>query len=757
MSFMIRHIGRLELLSFFFIFIAVVLLAAAFRYTIIDGDYYRNLADRQQTAKITNSVSRGSIYTKNEPIGVLATSADLPDLAIDPTASGSHEALLDFLVQVYRREACGITFDLSCVERSYELMRMPLAQGTKITSQGLDGSIRTFIQSKLSQEYVTSSLLKENLTPQELDTFSRFSATNLVGSGMYLIANNVYVNPMTLSLSDDQKKNLQDMFGLTGADMAKSLLQRKVRYIKILSQMSFATKEFVDERLAQSAGNSVWDIKNFIIIEPNPSRYYPQKTVWSQITGFVDNNGIGRYGIEAYFEKELQWRDGVRSAKKDIHGRTIENFDLDNDRTINGSDITLTIDRNIQKYLGDRLERATKEFRANRVSAVVLNPKTGAIIAMASAPGYDPNEYSRVYDLEVVNPDDHEDIGFDFLGMPLFVEDDLKGSSSVVNGQVVKLRDATEEERANPLVKKYRYKNNVGPLAYMSDPVASLYEPGSIFKPITVAIGIDSGEIRPSDVYYDAGSIKIDQFTISNLAKECIGQHTYTHALNWSCNVGMIDIVKKVGKNIFAEYIRDFWFGIRTNITMKEEVFAEMESVDKWSRSKLYTNSFGQGIATTLIQMAAAYGVLANGGIYMQPYLVDSITLPNGQVQKTEPVEMRRVVKSETTKLVTDMMVEGATIWYAKKGAVAGYKIAGKTGTSQIPSRGWYEKGPHGETIGRTFTSYGWFAPAYDPKFVLILKAERPRTGQYAETTSALVFSDVAKYLLEYYGIPKDK
>jgi cell division protein FtsI/penicillin-binding protein 2 len=257
MSFMIRHIGRLELLSFFFIFIAVVLLAAAFRYTIVDGDYYRNLADRQQTAKITNSVSRGSIYTKNEPIGVLATSADLPDLAIDPTASGSHEALLDFLVQVYRREACGIAFDLSCVERSYELMRMPLAQGTKITSQGLDGSIRTFIQSKLSQEYVTSSLLKENLTPQELDTFSKFSATNLVGSGMYLIANNVYVNPMTLSLSDDQKKNLQDMFGLTGADMAKSLLQRKVRYIKILSQMSFATKEFVDERLAQSAENGI--------------------------------------------------------------------------------------------------------------------------------------------------------------------------------------------------------------------------------------------------------------------------------------------------------------------------------------------------------------------------------------------------------------------------------------------------------------------------------------------------------------------
>lgn len=260
MNFMIRHIGRLELLSFFFVFVAFILLSAAFRYTIVDGYYYRTLADRQQTAKITNSVSRGSIYTKNEPIGVLATSADLPDLAIDPTASGSHDALLDFLVQVYRREACGIAFDLSCVERSYELMRMPLAQGAKVTSQGLDGTIRSFLQTKLSQEYVTSSLLKENLTPKELDAFVQFTSNNQVGSGIYLIANNIYVNPMLISLSDDQKKNLQDIFGLTNADLTKSLLQRKVRYIKVLSQMSFATKEFIDERLSQTAsqmGNDV--------------------------------------------------------------------------------------------------------------------------------------------------------------------------------------------------------------------------------------------------------------------------------------------------------------------------------------------------------------------------------------------------------------------------------------------------------------------------------------------------------------------
>ena len=124
----------------------------------------------------------------------------------------------------------------------------------------------------------------------------------------------------------------------------------------------------------------------------------------------------------------------------------------------------------------------------------------------------------------------------------------------------------------------------------------------------------------------------------------------------------MINIVERIGRALFYQYLLDFGFSSKTNITLDGEAFAQIGSYEKWSRAQLFTMSFGQGINVTMLQMAAAYSVIANGGIYMQPYLVDSITLPNGQIQKTEPVEMRRVVKSETTKLVTDMMVEGATI-----------------------------------------------------------------------------------------------
>ncbi len=151
--------------------------------------------------------------------------------------------------------------------------------------------------------------------------------------------------------------------------------------------------------------------------------------------------------------------------------------------------------------------------------------------------------------------------------------------------------------------------------------------------------------------------------------------------------------------------------------------------------------------------MAAAYSVLANGGVYMEPYIVDSITLGDGTVIKNAPKPLRRVIKEDTSKQVTAMLVEGATIGFAKKGSVEGYDVAGKTGTSQIASKGKYETGGPGHTV----TSYGGYAPASNPKFVMIVKIERPRSAEFSETTSSALFAKIAKYLLNYYGIPKSK
>ncbi len=161
--------------------------------------------------------------------------------------------------------------------------------------------------------------------------------------------------------------------------------------------------------------------------------------------------------------------------------------------------------------------------------------------------------------------------------------------------------------------------------------------------------------------------------------------------------------------------------------------------------------SFGQGIVVTPLQMATAYSVLANGGVYMQPYIVDHEVRADGTVTKTQPQPVRRVISEETSKKIIAMLTEGVRVGFAKKGGVPGYDIAGKTGTSQIASKGSYEVG----TVGHTIVSFGGFAPSTNPKFVIIVTIDRPRTAIYSESTSSVTFSKVAAYLLNYYGIPK--
>lgn len=214
----------------------------------------------------------------------------------------------------------------------------------------------------------------------------------------------------------------------------------------------------------------------------------------------------------------------------------------------------------------------------------------------------------------------------------------------------------------------------------------------------------------------------------------------------------MINIVEKIWKALFYEYLLDFGFSSKTDITLDGEAYAQIGSYEKWSRAQFFTMSFGQGINATMLQMATAYSVIANGGIYMQPYIVESLLYPDGRKIETAPNPLRRVIKEETAKQVVAMLVDGVRNGFARAGWVLWYTIAGKTGTSQIAFRGGYEV----SSVGHTITSFGWFAPAQNPKFVLIVRVDRPRTSLYAETTASALFANMAKYLLEYYKVPKN-
>ncbi len=760
---LIRYFSRLDRIGrvwYMAIAYTILLIVTVFWYTVFDHAYYKNVAEKQQKTVLKNPVSRWNILSSSESLWwVLSVSTNLGTLSIDPTQSGSRDKLTTFLSDIVFEEFCG-QGKTNCQENISLYLKTDLWDASKITVTELKKKIWEYLNFRM-EEPISQVEIKGNLDEKTIETI-----TNWNNESLFFISNNLYLNPTKVQ---DKAVLIAQLATLLWEDkeiLEKKFTIRKKRHLEIIRKMTIGTRDMVNKRIETEKAA----VKNgqlipteavypFLIIEDNLLRYYPEWDTISQITGFVDGEGKGRYGVEGYFENELQIESPIQTVVKDTAGRPIRDYVSENSLTLkSGTDITLTIDRNIQKEVSKIIENAVKKYRANKASVIVMNPKTGAVVAMANYPSYDANDFTEVYDMELVSYAQYPKPSFDLFGYPLFVVDTQSWTIVAnIEWKRLKLREAIEEEVDNFAIMKYKFKNGFGVWNYKNDVIGSLYEPGSVFKAITVAIGIDTWEIKPEDTYYDRWKVELDvgasrPITIENVSKTCIGRHSYIHALNWSCNVGMIDIVQKVGKSLFSQYLHDFGFSSKTNITMDGEVYGQIGPYEKWPRVQFFNMSFGQGVVATMIQMASAYSVLANGWVYMQPYLVESMTYPDGKKVETVPTPLRRIIKESTSKQITAMLVDGVKYGFARDGSVPGYTIAGKTGTSQIPSKWWYE--PDGP--GHTITSFGWYAPANNPKFVLIVRVDRPRNSQWSESSASPLFAEIAKYLLEYYKVPKN-
>jgi len=736
------------------------MLGSVFWYTVLEHSYYKEFAEKQQKAIIKNPASRGNITSSTESLEwVLAVSTNLGTLAIDPTQSGSRERLVKFLSDVVFEEFCKHSWS-ECISNMSAYLHTDLKNEKNLTEWVIKERTSAYLKGKMDSP-IQSVQIGEKISPEKRKVIEWWQ-----NDALYFVVDNLYADPTKVQNLNLLVSMLKTELWMDEVSLREKLSIRKKRHLEIIKKMSIGTRDMVNKRI----DTELLTIKNkqltpldaiypFIKIEDNLVRYYPEgHTTW-QITGFVDGEWKGKYGIEGYFEWDLQRESPVQTVIKDIAGRPIRDYVSEKSLTLKSwVDITLTIDRNLQKEISKRLGDAIRAFRANKWSVIVMNPKTGAILAMVNYPDFDPNSFTDVYEMERVDYITYPNPAFDLLGYPLFIEDTASGTINItVDERSLTLREATQPEIENFAITKYKYKNGFGVWVYKNDIVSSLYEPWSVFKAITTAIGIDTGEIKPDDTYYDRWFVELDlggwiKKKISNVSNECIGNHTYIHGLNWSCNVGMISIVEKIGRALFSQYIMDFGFTSKANLTIDGEVYAQIGSYEKWPRIQFFNMSFGQGINVTMLQMAAAYSVLANGGIYMQPYIVESILYPDGKKIETVPTPLRRVIKEDTAKQVTAMLVDGVKRWFAKAWGVLGYTIAGKTGTSQIASRWGYEIGEAWHTV----TSFWGYAPANNPKFVLIVRIDRPRSAQYSETTSSALFSNIAWYLLEYYKIPKN-
>lgn len=422
-------------------------------------------------------------------------------------------------------------------------------------------------------------------------------------------------------------------------------------------------------------------------------RIYPEKGIGGHLIGFASGdeaNGLkGRYGIESSLDDLLTGTPGHLVAEKDAGGRRLVFGDMALEEAEDGADVVLTIDRNIQYRACQLIGQAVARHQADGGSIVVMEPNSGAVMAMCSVPDFDPSEYGKTKDISTFN---------------------------------------------NPVT-------------------FSPYEPGSIFKAVTVAAGLDAQKIEPKSTYNDTGEEKIDDFTIRNSDKKAHGIQTMTQALDESLNTGMIYIQRLLGKDRFRTYVKEFGFGEKTGVELRPDSKGDVTNLDRKGSIFAATASFGQGITTTPLQMVAAYGALANGGTLYRPHVVKEIRRSDGRVERTQPKPISQPISRRASRLVTGMLISVVENGHGKRAGVPGYWVAGKTGTAQVART----DGVVGYQKDATIGSFAGFAPAHDPKFVMLVKIDRPRDTAWAESSAAPVFGEMAKFLLQYLNIPPDR
>lgn len=419
-----------------------------------------------------------------------------------------------------------------------------------------------------------------------------------------------------------------------------------------------------------------------LVFDQSFIRDYPEASLSAQLTGFVGRddvgNPLGYFGLEGYYDRELSGRSRIEKQEKDGGGNPllVGDFQLLPGRA--GRTLKLYLERGTQHIVETELKNGLERYGAIAGEVIVMDPKTGGILAMASLPSYDPAKF-HLYDTSL-------------------------------------------------------YKNPA---------VAGSYEPGSTFKVLVLAAAFNE-EVVKEDDHCDicAGPYAIGKYNIKTWNQEYQADATPVDIIVHSNNVGMVWIQKKLGGEKFLEYLKKFGFGQKTGIDLQEEISSSLRT--KWGDIDYATSSFGQGIAVTSIQMLAAVGALANQGELMEPHLVASVI---GDTEVSIPPKSKgQVVSPEAADRITNLMVQAVEQGEAKWASPKGYQVAGKTGTAQIAVEGHYD-------AEKTTASFVGFAPADNPRFVMLVKLSEPATSQWAAETAAPLWFSIAQKLFIHYNI----
>lgn len=481
------------------------------------------------------------------------------------------------------------------------------------------------------------------------------------------------------------------------AGQIKSLVTQDLQWVLLAHRLSPEVKQKIEGLDIAGVG-----------FEEEPKRFYPEGQLAANVLGFVgrDERGqdTGYYGLEGYYDGDLSGQSGKIVQEKDASGEPIPVGGYRKIPAEDGRNLILTLNRSLQFIVERNLHRAVTDYGALGGVVIVMEPQTGAILAMASSPSYDPLDPF---------PDDVE-----------------------------------QEEGATEKNQDTRGVTETDSGPWKIDPIAFTYEPGSVLKALTMSAAIDTNTVRPQTTMVDRGPITVSGYTVDNWDGKHHGEESMIEVLQHSNNIGAAWVAQRLGAEVLRDYFLRFGLGKPTGIDLEGEGTGIVKDLSEWRPIDLVTASFGQGVSLTPLQLVRIFAAIANGGKLVRPFVVSEIH-DGERIIEIRPEVVGQPISKKTSEVMVEMLTAAVEGGESKYYNIKTHRVAGKTGTAQIPVGGRYDS-------QKTNATFVGFLPT-DPRFVMLVMLQEPSSSIYAAETAVPLWMNIARELIVYYGIEPDK
>ena len=642
-------------------------------------------------------------------------------------------------IPIISPESSTFDFEAYNLEKERIISEFSKDEALNLITERLKEKIKIWTKEKNYVGYYTNEEFLQDLKNQNFSFVS-------IEANFY-----VYIVPSKVRKSRDRDQfqafmhKRKEEFSTTALD--NLFKEQTYKYIKLFSAANpqiaqdirdLKEKHKADTYSLDDSPYNKYPILHGIILEPRATRYYPYGEFMSNVLWYVDKNWIAYYWIEKYYDNILQgidweitWRSNWNVWWSDFEVINTKDWD----------DIVLTIDIGIQKEVESIAKRYLESFRSDSIAIMVFDPNKWEVKSSVSLPTYNPNNYNDAYTMVPLDPE-HAYI----------IDNETYNEVPVYIYSWWKYLKTTSEERKDTSLKKYISKNIYWSQVFVDKNITSTFEPGSIFKSFTMAMGLDSDEVRLDDYYEDVWTVIIWDRPISNADQTaCMWYHSLLEALINSCNIWMIRIVQSLGKEIFYNYVSKLGFWEKTWIELAEEKNWYIPTLSNLPMVNFFNNSFWQWLTVTQIQLATAYSTLINWWKYIKPTIVSQIREKSANsesisIQKNITHPSKQVIRPEVSEEMRNALLSVVeTNSQYEPARVSWYRLWAKSWTSQIAYKWKYKR-----WAWWTQATFAWIVSIDNPEYVVLIWISRPRTSQWWVSTAWKIFWEIATFLIWY-------